>query len=187
MKTQELSRIATATSFMAVCSWISLPFAVPFTLQTFAVFLALGVLGGKNGFLAILVYLLLGAVGVPVFAGFRGGVGVLLGATGGYLFGFLLSALLYWVIEASMKQNLSRITMSVTLMSGLMLCYGFGTIWFYWVALQGGKVLSLFTVLSWCVFPFVVPDVLKMMLAIQLIPRLRRAVNILPGQRSGSL
>ena len=187
MKTQELSRIATATSFMAVCSWISLPFAVPFTLQTFAVFLVLGVLGGKKGFLAIVLYLLMGAVGVPVFAGFSSGVGVLLGATGGYLFGFLLAALLYWAIEASVTQNPSRITMFARMLGGLLLCYGFGTVWFYWVALQGGKELSLFTVLSWCVFPFVVPDVLKMMLAIQLVPRLRRAVNILPGQRSGSL
>lgn len=69
---------------IAICSWISIPMTVPFTLQTFAVFLAVGVLGGKRGSLAVLIYILLGAVGIPVFAGFSGGIGVLLGNTGGY-------------------------------------------------------------------------------------------------------
>ena len=66
---------------------------VPFTLQTFGVFMAVGVLGGKRGTLAVLVYILLGVVGVPVFAGFSGGIGVLLNTTGGYIVGFLFSAL----------------------------------------------------------------------------------------------
>ena len=74
---------------MAACSWISVPYVVPFTMQTFAVFLAVGVLGGKRGTLAVLVYILLGCVGIPVFSGFSGGVGILMGSTGGYIVGFL--------------------------------------------------------------------------------------------------
>ena len=70
---------------VAVCSWISIPAQVPFTLQTFGVFMAVGVLGGKRGTMAVLVYVLLGAVGVPVFAGFSGGIGALLGNSGGYI------------------------------------------------------------------------------------------------------
>ena len=93
MRTQELARAALFAALIAICSWISIPTAVPFTLQTFAVFLALGVLGGKLGTLSVAVYLLLGAVGLPVFAGFQGGLGALLGATGGYLAGFLLTLL----------------------------------------------------------------------------------------------
>ena len=85
MRTRELARAALFAALIAICSWISIPTAVPFTLQTFAVFLALGVLGGKLGTLSVAVYLLLGAVGLPVFAGFQGGLGALLGATGGYL------------------------------------------------------------------------------------------------------
>ena len=81
--------IAVFAVLIAICSWISIPTTVPFTLQTFAVFLAVGVLGGKRGSLSVLIYILLGAVGIPVFAGFSGGFGILLGQTGGYIVGFL--------------------------------------------------------------------------------------------------
>ena len=67
---------------MAVCAWISIPFGyIAFTMQTFAVMLALFTLGGKWGTASVFVYLLLGAVGLPVFSGFQGGLGVLLGVT----------------------------------------------------------------------------------------------------------
>ena len=82
MKTRELAYTGILAALIAVCSWISIPTAVPFTLQTFAVFLTLGLLGGRLGTLAVTVYLLLGAVGLPVFAGFHGGLGAVLGATG---------------------------------------------------------------------------------------------------------
>ena len=72
--TRDLSFIALMTALMAVCSWITIPFSlVPFTLQTFAVFTALALLGGRRGTLTILLYLCLGLVGLPVFAGFSGG------------------------------------------------------------------------------------------------------------------
>ena len=78
-KTYDMVYIAVFVVVMAICSWISIPATVPFTLQTFGVFLAVGVLGGKRGTLSILVYILLGAVGVPVFAGFSGGIGSQIG------------------------------------------------------------------------------------------------------------
>ena len=83
------------SALLAICAWISVPLAdAAVTLQTFGVFLCLGTLGGKRGTTAILVYLLLGAVGLPVFSGFRGGFEALLGTTGGYLTGVLVSGLL---------------------------------------------------------------------------------------------
>ena len=93
-KTYDLVYIAVFAVLMAVCSWISVPTAVPFTLQTFAVFMAVGVLGGRRGTMAVALYIILGAVGVPVFAGMTGGIGILTGTTGGYIVGFLFSALL---------------------------------------------------------------------------------------------
>ena len=93
IKIWDIAYIAMFAAVMAVCSWISVPATVPFTLQTFGVFLAVGTLGGKRGSLAVLTYLLLGAVGAPVFAGFSGGIGCILGSTGGYIIGFLFSAL----------------------------------------------------------------------------------------------
>ena len=98
IRTADMAYIALFAVLMAVCAWISIPFAVPFTLQTFAVFAALAILGGRRGTLSVVVYLLLGAVGLPVFAGFKGGLAALLGTTGGYILGFLLTALLYWGI-----------------------------------------------------------------------------------------
>ena len=95
-KTYDMVYIAIFAVIMAICSWISIPMEVPFTLQTFGVFIAVGILGGKRGTLAVLVYILLGAVGVPVFAGFTGGIGVLFNTTCGYIVGFLFSALVMW-------------------------------------------------------------------------------------------
>ena len=100
---RDLTRVALMTAILAVCGWITIPLPepmVPFTLQTFGVFLCLLILGGRDGTLAIAAYLLLGAVGAPVFSSFRGGLGVLLGSTGGYLTGFLAMGLLYWALTA---------------------------------------------------------------------------------------
>ena len=72
-------QIALFAAIIAVCSWIQIPMTVPFTMQTFAVFCALATLGGKGGTISILIYIVLGAVGVPVFAGFTGGIGILCG------------------------------------------------------------------------------------------------------------
>ena len=126
--TKELVFTALMAVIIAVCSWISIPTTVPFTLQTFGVFMAVGLLGGKKGSLAILVYILLGAVGVPVFAGFSGGIGILFGTTGGYIVGFLLSGLVYWAITAAFGEKLPIMITAMVL--GLIVCYAFGTAWF---------------------------------------------------------
>ena len=91
--TRDLCFCAIGAALIAVCAWISIPAEVPFTLQTFAIFAVCGLLGGRRGTVSVLVYLLLGAVGLPVFSGFRGGLGALLGTTGGYILGFLALAL----------------------------------------------------------------------------------------------
>ena len=88
--TKDLVFIALSTTIIIVCSFISIPFYVPFTMQTFAIFTIIGLFGTKKAFVSVSLYLLLGAIGLPVFSGFRGGVGNLLGVTGGYLIGFLL-------------------------------------------------------------------------------------------------
>ena len=91
---------AICAALIAICSWISIPFAqIPFTLQTLAVFIVLMTIGGKRGLVSIICYLLLGAIGVPVFAGFKGGFAVLLGPTGGFLVGFIAVALVYWLFS----------------------------------------------------------------------------------------
>lgn len=172
LRTLDLTYIALFAVLMAVCAWITIPFTVPFTLQTFAVFLALTSLGGRRGLYAVAVYLLLGAVGLPVFSGFQGGIGVLFGTTGGYILGFLMSALTYRFITA--KPGPSRRVNLFACVLGQLVCYAFGTLWFLVIYTRTSGPTGLLTVLGWCVFPFVVPDALKLTLALLLAPRLQK-------------
>ena len=100
MNTLDMAYVAMFAAIIAVCSWISIPATVPFTLQTLGVFLAVGVLGGKRGTMAVLTYLLLGMIGAPGFSGFAGGIGYMLGSTGGYIVGFIFTALTMWLMES---------------------------------------------------------------------------------------
>ena len=174
-RTKDLCYIALMAVLIAVCSWISIQTVVPFTLQTFAVFCALELLGGARGTMAVAVYLLLGAVGVPVFAGFTGGLGILLGTTGGYLLGFLLTGLVYWLFERLGRSLWLRVA---ALLIGLVLCYAFGTLWFVEVYSRANGPLSVMTALGWCVLPFLLPDGVKLALALLLSARLRPLLKL---------
>lgn len=174
--TKELVFTALMAVIIAVCSWISIPTTVPFTLQTFGVFMAVGLLGGKKGTISVLVYILLGAVGVPVFAGFSGGVGTLFGTTGGYIVGFLLSGLVYWAMTAAFGEKLP--IMIVAMVLGLIVCYAFGTAWFMIVYAKNTAPIGLMTALGWCVFPFIIPDCIKIALAIVLTKQLKKYVKL---------
>ena len=152
-------------SLMAICAWISVPIGdTVFTLQTLAVFLCLGLLGGKRGFAAIFIYLLLGAAGLPVFSGFRGGIGILAGATGGYLWGFLAAALLYRLLEQFGKLP--------SMIAGQFMCYLCGSLWFYLYA--GG---GFWLILLRCVVPYLLFDSAKLALAYILTRRLSRHIT----------
>lgn len=172
--TQEMVFIAVCAALMAVCSWISIPATVPFTLQTFAVFLAIIILGGKNGTIAVLVYVLLGAIGVPVFQGFSGGFGALLGTTGGYIVGFIFSALVMWLVEKLMGHKV--VPMIIASVLGLIVCYAFGTAWFMFVYTRNTGAITLATTLGWCVIPFIIPDLIKIAVAVVVGFRLRKIV-----------
>ena len=161
---------------IAICSWISIPSAVPFTLQTIAVFTAVGVLGGKRGAISVLLYILLGAIGLPVFAGFSGGFGVLFGSTGGYIAGFFFSALLMWGMETLWGNKKTVLISSMIL--GLLVCYAIGTAWFMLVYTKTTGAVSLMTVLGWCVIPFIIPDCIKIALSFILTTRLKKIISI---------
>ena len=140
-KALDLAYIALMAALIALCAWISVPLGpVPFTMQTFGIFAALGLLGGRRGTLAFLSYLLLGIVGLPVFSGFSAGAGVLFGATGGYLLGYLAAALLFWGLTVY----------------------------------TGGSGETLLGALTLCVFPYVLPDLGKIFLALVLVSRVKK-------------
>ena len=166
-KTHDMVYIGIFAVLIAICSWISIPAAVPFTLQTMGVFLSVGILGGKRGTLAVLVYLLLGAVGIPVF--------VFLQSSGGYLAGFLLSALLMWGMEKLLGR--STVILGISMVLGLLVCYAAGTIWFMAVYTANTGAIGVGTVLAWCVIPFILPDLVKIAVALVLTKRLAGVVR----------
>ena len=174
--TGDMVYIAMFAVLIAVCSWISVPATVPFTLQTFGVFVTVGVLGGKRGSLSVLVYLLLGMIGVPVFAGFSGGIGCLLGSTGGYIIGFLFSALVMWGMEMAFGK--SRFVLVLSMILGLMVCYLFGTIWFMTVYARTTGAIGVMTALGWCVFPYIIPDGIKIVLAMILCKKVAQIIHM---------
>jgi biotin transport system substrate-specific component len=172
-KTYDMVYIAIFAVLMAVCSWISIPTVVPFTLQTFGVFMAVCMLGGKRGTISVLVYILLGAIGIPVFAGMKGGFGVILGSTGGYIVGFIFSALVMWAFE-KIPVGSKHVIRILSMIVALVVCYAFGTAWFMVVYSHGTGAVGLGTVLGWCVIPFIIPDVIKIALAYLLSTRLSK-------------
>ena len=175
LRTRDLTAIAACAALMAVCAWIAVPTQPPFTLQTLGVFLAVGVLGGRRGTAAVGLYLLMGAVGLPVFAGFGGGLGVLLGTTGGYILGFLCSALLMWAMERLLGTRPLALLLSMAL--GLLVCYAFGTAWYMAVYARTSGPIGLAGALGACVAPFIIPDLCKIAVALTLSLRLRRHVQ----------
>ena len=172
MKIRNMALCGLFAALLALCAWISVPGAgVVFTLQTFGVALTLLLLGGKRGTLTVFVYLLLGVVGLPVFTGFQGGIGTLLNVTGGYIVGFLIWALLYWLITAVAPKK-----QVFAMVAGLLVCYAFGSAWFYTLYLQSGSVIGLGAFLLKCLVPYLLPDAAKVSLAFLLASRLKRFV-----------
>lgn len=159
----DITMIALMTAVICVCSWITVPLGtIPFTLQTFGVFLALRFLGGKKGTASIIVYLLLGAAGLPVFSNFGAGLGKIFGPTGGYMLGFIFSGITVILFEKfdGRIKSLRIFTDALALLG----CYALGTVWFYsfFGKAQG---MNLLAVLSACVIPFIIPDIVKIAFA----------------------
>ena len=132
-KTYDLVYIAVFAVVMAVCSWISIPAQVPFTLQTF---------------------------------------GALLGNVGGYIIGFIFSALVMWAIEHVFGRK--PVVQIISMIVGLIVCYAFGTAWFMFAYTRSTGPVGLMAVLGWCVFPFIIPDLIKIALAYVLSGKVRK-------------
>lgn len=176
--TKNMVFIALCTTIMIICSFLTIPFYVPFTMQTFALFIIIGLLDTKKAFLSVLLYLLLGAIGLPVFSGFKGGIGILFGITGGYLIGFLLTVLLsgFLLNILSKKVKLSLPAYFISMFLGLIVCYTFGTLWYILLYANSTESLSLTSVLSICVFPFILTDVVKVFLSFYVCKTLKKVL-----------
>ena len=171
--------LAMFVAVIAVCAQITVPMpsGVSFTLQTFAVALCGYLLGAKYGAAALLVYLLLGAVGAPVFSAFQGGFHVLAGKTGGYLWGFLPMAALCGLAHFGK----GRVLPYLWGIPGLMMCHLCGTLQNMFLA--GGGFWALLMVYS---VPYLLKDVLGLVAAALLAHRLRPVLKkyLALGERS---
>lgn len=169
-KTIDLVYIGLFAALIAVCAWIAIPLTVSVTLQTFAVCLTAGLLGWKRATLTTIVYILLGIIGLPVFTGFNSGLAAVTGPTGGYIVGFIFTAL---IVGIAVEKVGRKIWQNVVFMViGILVCYLFGTVWFV-IAYK----VSFVSALSTCVIPFLLPDAVKIVLAAVLVNRLKRFVK----------
>ena len=174
-KTYEITITALMTAVTCILAPMSIPIGpVPISFTNLAIYLSLYLLGWKRGTISYLIYLLIGLVGLPVFSGFTGGPAKLAGPTGGYIIGFLFSALVMWAMEKLPgKKSIMQI---VSMVVGLVVCYAFGTAWFMVVYGKANGPVGLVTALGWCVFPFIIPDLIKIALAYVLSRKLRKYV-----------
>lgn len=173
IKTKQMVLIALMTAVTCVLGPLSIPLPfspVPISLTNFAIFLAIFVLGMENGTISFIIYLLLGAVGVPVFSSFRGGLQVLAGATGGYLIGFIFLALIMGFALDHFDRKL--VPTIIGMIIGMVVCYAFGTVWL-------AKLLSLSFKegLMMGVIPYLPGDAAKIIIAAIVGPKLYGATQ----------
>ncbi|MCD8307188.1 MAG: biotin transporter BioY [Clostridia bacterium] len=185
-----LCYIAIFAAVITVCSYISVPVGdIPVTLQTLAICLTAGLLGWKRGTLCVLVYIFMGICGIPVFANFKNFYALLASPSAGYVVGFIFTALLVGFASDNLKRLGSKakrkgfvwaIQFTVLLLSmaaGILVCYLFGTLWYMFIFKGSATTENLQFALTWCVYPYILPDLVKILLAAVLVDRLKRFVK----------
>lgn len=174
---RDIIYISLFTALIAVCSQIFIPTpTVPFTMQTFAVFLAGSMLGWKRGTLSIIVYMLLGIIGIPVFSKFSSGLSTLLGITGGYIIGFVFTTFIIGLMCDKLGKKVWVLISSMII--GLTVCYAFGTVWFMIIYSHNTGTISLWGALTICVFPYLIFDAAKIAVASLMVNRLNKIVRL---------
>ena len=160
LSTRQIILCGLFAALISILAQISIPLpftTVPFTLQIFGIAITGLILGSKCGFISTLIYLILGAIGIPVFANFAGGISVLFGPTGGFLLGYPLMA---FIIGYAKEKFNSNFIISISMILGLAIVYTLGTIMFSFIT--GNTILQS---LIYCVVPFIAVDILKLILA----------------------
>jgi biotin transport system substrate-specific component len=160
--------------FAAVLSAVA-PFSIaigpiPLSFATLIIYIAAGALGWKHGTLAVLIYVALGAIGVPVFSNFEGGFHKIAGVTGGFIIGYIPCALITGLAVDSFGKKLW--TYAAGMVIGTVLLYTCGTAWFM---AQTGSPLAV--ALALCVTPFLIGDTIKIVVACIAAPQLRNAIE----------
>ena len=155
----DITAVAICTAMIVISSWLCIPFGVNFTLQTLAIFTISATFSLKHSLLSVIVYLLMGICGAPVFSGFGAGLSAVVGPTGGFLVSFV-----FVPVIISFLGKISRAWLIISMVISTLICYLLGTLWY--VAAYGEQTSGgIFSVLLLCVFPFIIPDAIKIALA----------------------
>ena len=183
---RDMCYIALFAAIIAVCAYIAIPVGpISVSLQTLAVCLAAGLLGLKRGILTILVYIMLGVCGIPV----RNFYALIAGPSAGYVVGFFLTALLVGITTDNLHKIGDRaknktagqiaqlVLLAIAMAIGILVCYLFGTLWYAASALGGITAENLYKGATVCVIPFLLPDLVKIIVAAILVNRLKRFVK----------
>lgn len=172
-----LAMIAVMAAVTCVLAPMSIPIGpVPISFTNLAIYISLYLLGWKRGTVSYLVYLLIGLVGMPVFSGYTGGAGKLLGPTGGYIIGFIPMAM---IAGLAIDKFRNRGVQMAAMIVGTAVCYLFGTAWY---CIQAGSPFG--AALGLCVFPFIPFDLAKMVVAMIIGPMIRsrlKKADLYPG------
>ena len=172
---QSMIFIALFATLMCIGAWIHFPSPVPATMQTFVVFVALGLLGSKNTFIMLLVYIALGAVGLPVFSGFTSGVGALTGPTAGFIWGFLMGVPVFYIFEKYFANKKALIIIGYIIY--ILIHYIPGALWYCRFTAGEINTAGLASSALVTVVPFIVPDAVKLLVAILTINRLKKIIK----------
>ncbi len=169
-----LARISLFAAFICVTSLIQIPLGtVPVTMQLFGIYLALYTLGGVDGTASVMIYLALGALGLPVFSGYTGGVGRLFDATGGFILGFLILSLAYTLISLVIRSRRHASRFIATAVS-LVLLYLSGALWYIGVYLDFSFSAAQVYLVG-LIIPFLT-DIVKIFLAEVIYGKIRKKV-----------
>ncbi len=160
---RSITYIAMCVALISLCAWITIPFAISFTLQLFAVFFIAAISDWKKSFFSVIAYIGLGLAGAPVFAGFQAGPSVLFGITGGYLIGFLFSSLLIGIVRRFFPER--RLLLLFSMLLSLLVCYCIATLWYITIFASSNCGASVWQAIAVCVLPFCLPDFIKILLA----------------------
>ncbi len=166
MKYKNLMLSAIMAALLCVVSpWVIPIGAVPLSLASFVIYAVCALCDLKRSIAAVSIYVLLGAIGLPIFAGFVGGVQVILGPTGGYVLGYLVAAAIIPILK-------DKINLFITLCISTLVIYLCGTMWYMAVA-----EVKFAQAMAVCVLPFVVADIIKMVLACVCVPKIKTALK----------
>ncbi|MDR1801127.1 MAG: biotin transporter BioY [Lachnospiraceae bacterium] len=173
LSTKNMVLIALFTALTCIVSPFSIPIPispVPITLTNFILCLSLYILGYKSALISCLIYVLLGVVGLPIFSGFQGGIGKLLGPTGGYILGYFFLVFIAGFISEKGKGK--RLWYAIGMVIGTALLYAFGTIW-----LAKQLNMTFAAALAVGVIPYIIGDVVKMAICLIIAPEIKKRIR----------